>query len=194
VSHLKEVSLNEKTFTPFADARRMFGFVPNFYKAQSLRPDVIETECAFVGSVLEKEGALTRRQKEYIFIVCSAANLSTYCLAAHCEIVRGLGMTDPKVEQIAMDHMKTDLSIPDKVLLTFARKMNDDTFKFGRDDIERLRPYGFGDEAILETMLVVSLAKWANFLSHALGAEPDFDLPKTLVLPQTPAESTKTAT
>jgi len=49
-------------------------------------------------------GALTRRQKEYIFLVCSAANLSTYCVTAHCEMVRMLGLEGPEPEQIAVDH------------------------------------------------------------------------------------------
>ena len=184
MSHLKQVPLDENTFAPFAATKAMFGFVPNFYKAQSLRPDIIEAETGLVGAIFIKEGVLTRKQKEHIFVVCSAANLSTYCLAAHCEIIRLLGLTDPAVEQIAMDYQSTDLSIPDKMLLQFALKLNNDTLKFGRADIDRLRPYGFGDEAILEILLVVSLAKWANLLSHALGAHPDFDLPKGLKLPR----------
>ena len=69
-----------------------FGFVPNFYRAQTMRPDLIDAEAQLVNAILVKEGALTRRQKEYIFLVCSAANLSTYCLTAHCEIVRMMGI------------------------------------------------------------------------------------------------------
>ena len=69
-----------------------FGFVPNFYRAQTMRPDLIDAEAQLVEAILVKEGALTRRQKEYIFLVCSAANLSTYCLTVHCEMVRMMGI------------------------------------------------------------------------------------------------------
>jgi len=50
-----------------------------------------------VHALLVKEGALSRRHKEYIFLVCSAANLSTYCVTAHCEIVRMLGLKGRQV-------------------------------------------------------------------------------------------------
>ena len=78
MSFLREVPLDENEFPPFATARKAFGFVPNFYRAQTLRPDLIEAETRLVGSVLLQAGALSRAQKEYIFLVCSAANLSTY--------------------------------------------------------------------------------------------------------------------
>ncbi len=69
-----------------------FGFVPNTYRDQKIRPDLIEAQINLVGALLVKEGALTRQQKEYIFLVCAAANLSTYCVTLHCEIVRMLGL------------------------------------------------------------------------------------------------------
>ena len=44
MSFLREVPLDEHEFPPFANARKAFGFVPNFYRAQTLRPDLIEAE------------------------------------------------------------------------------------------------------------------------------------------------------
>src|SRR5689334_2147895 len=44
-----------------------FGFVPNFYRAQTMRPDLIDAEAQLVDALLVKDGALTRQQKEYIF-------------------------------------------------------------------------------------------------------------------------------
>ena len=81
-----------------------FGFVPNFYRAQTMRPDLVDAEAQLVDAILVKQSALTRQQKEYIFLVCSAANLNTYCLTAHCEIVRMLGIEGPEPEQVALDH------------------------------------------------------------------------------------------
>lgn len=183
MSHLKEIPLDEKEFRPYAEAKEAFGFIPNFYRAQSMRPDIIEAEVNLVGAILMKEGALTRQQKEYVFLVCSAANMSTYCVTAHCEIVRALGLKGPAIEEIAINHMETDLPEADKELLTFALKLNGQTLKFGGSDVKRLRAYGFTDEGILEAMLVVSLAKWANLLSHGLGARPDFQVPQGMGLP-----------
>jgi len=183
MSYLKEVPLDESTFEPFAGAKREFGFVPNFYKAQTLRPDIIEAEVRLVESIVIKQGDLERRQKEYIFLVCSAANLNTYCVTAHCEIIRMLGLKGPALDKLALNHMATDLPIPDKMLLTFALKLNNDPMGFTEEDVARLRPYGFSDQAILEAVLMVSLSKWANILALGLGARPDFQVPKGMGLP-----------
>ena len=159
-----------------------FGFVPNFYRAQTMRPDLIDAEAQLVEAVLVKEGALTRRQKEYIFLVCSAANLSTYCLAAHCEIVRMLGIEGPEPEQIALDHTAAKIPVPFKALLNFAAKLNGQPTKITKRDVDVLHTYGYTDQQIMEAVLMVGLAKFANFVAFGLGASPDFD-PSDIILP-----------
>src|SRR5262249_6330761 len=96
MGYLQEIELNPRNFAPFAQWMELFGFIPNLFKAQTLRPDFIETEAALAGAILMKEGALSRAQKEYVFLVCSAANLSTYCVTAHCEMIKTLGLKGPE--------------------------------------------------------------------------------------------------
>jgi uncharacterized peroxidase-related enzyme len=158
-----------------------FGFVPNFYRAQTMRPDVIDAEAQLVNAILVKEGALTRQQKEYIFLVCSAGNLSTYCLSAHCEMVRMLGIEGPEPEQIALDHTAAKIPIGLKALLNFAAKLNGQATKITKRDIDVLRTYGYNDQQIMEAVLMVGLAKFANFVSFGLGTAPDFDPSKELL-------------
>src|SRR3989442_16031799 len=90
MTYLRNQPYEDKDFPAFAAIREQFGFLPNFFPAQTMRPDFVEGEINLMAAILLKEGALARRQKEYIFLVCSAANLSTYCVTAHCEIVRML--------------------------------------------------------------------------------------------------------
>jgi uncharacterized peroxidase-related enzyme len=174
MSYVREEPVDEKEFRPFALCNAAFGFIPNFFRAQTMRPDLVDAEVTLVGSVMVTEGALSRKQKEYVFLVCSAANLSTYCVTAHCEIVRMLHIQGPEPEQVAVDHNRTDIPVRDKALLNFALKLNSQPTKFGRQEVEGLRTYGFSDEQILETVVVVGLAKFANFISFGLGTVPDF--------------------
>jgi len=178
MSYLREAPLDETNFPLFADVKRQFGFIPNFYKAQTTRSDLIEAEAQLVNAILIRDGALTRKQKEYIFLVSSAANLSTYCVTAHCEIVRMLGIEGPEPEQIAVDHIATDLPLVMKALLNFAVKLNAEPTKVSRVDIDGLRTYGYSDEQILETVVMVGLAKFANYTAFGLGTIPDFDSSK----------------
>jgi len=174
MSYLREEPLNAENFPPFAMANAAFGFIPNLFRSQTMRTDLIEVEMALVNAILIREGALTRQQKEYIFLVCSAANLSTYCVTAHCEIVRMLKIHGPEPEQVAVDHTHTDLPMRDKALLNFALKLNGQPKAFGSRDVEGLRPYGFRDEQILEAVATVGLAKFANTVAFGLGTLPDF--------------------
>jgi len=152
-----------------------FGFVPNFYRAQTMRPDLVDAEAQLVGTALVKDGALTRQQKEYIFLVCSAANLSTYCLTAHCEIVRMLGIEGPEPEQVAFDHTAAKIPVPLKALLNFAAKLNGQPARISKRDIDVLRTYGFNEQQIMEAVVMVGVAKFANLVAFGLGTAPDFD-------------------
>jgi len=40
---------------------------------------------------------------------------------------------------------------------------------------DALRTYGYTDEQILETIVMVGLAKFANHIAFGLGTVPDFD-------------------
>jgi uncharacterized peroxidase-related enzyme len=178
MSYLPLVSPDEKTSAIFENIKAGIGFIPNFFRAQTMRPDFVETEVQLMAAILLKDGALTRQQKEYLFLVCSAANLNTYCVTAHCEIVRMLRIEGPEPEQIALDHGATNLPLALKALLNFGRKLNDCPTKLGHEDIDALRTFGFSDQQIMETIVVVGFAKFANFVSFGLGTVPDFP-PKT---------------
>lgn len=175
MSYLQEVPPDEKTSATFKNIKDAFGFIPNFFRAQTMRPDLIDAEVRLTDAILLNEGALTRQQKEYIFLVCSAANLSTYCVTAHCEMVRMLRIEGPEPEQVAVDHTSTTLPMPLKALLNFAVKLNGQPTKVAAADIEALRTYGFSDQQIMETVIVVGFAKFANFVAFGLGTVPDFD-------------------
>src|ERR1700722_19899846 len=124
MGYLREEPLDEANFPLFAEIKSQFGFIPNFFRGQTIRTDLIEAQDFLANTILVKEGALTRQQKEYVFLVCSAANLSTYCVTAHCEMVRMLGVEGPEPEQIAVDYASANLPLIQKALLTFVAKLN----------------------------------------------------------------------
>jgi uncharacterized peroxidase-related enzyme len=174
MAYLRNQSYDEKDFPAFAAIREQFGFLPNFFPEQAARPDLVDLEIGMTANLVVKQGALERRQKEYIFLVCSAANLSTYCVTAHCEIVRMLKLEGPEPEQIAIDHAHAKIPIADKALLNFCTKLNGEPSKIGPNDIEALRTFGFTEQQILEAILIVGWAKFANVVAFGLGTVPDF--------------------
>jgi RNA polymerase sigma-70 factor (ECF subfamily) len=166
-----------KTFAPFVFFQKSHGFVPNFFRAQTLRPDVLEAEAEAVARILLPEDVLSRVQKECILLAVSAANLNSYCVAVHCNMLRGLGLSPEEGDQVAMDHHQSCISQADKALLDFALKLGARPSEFCREDVERLRTAGFTEEQILECVAVTALNNFANTVQMGLGILPDFEPP-----------------
>jgi RNA polymerase sigma-70 factor (ECF subfamily) len=121
------------------------------------------------------EDVLAQIRKECVLLVNAAANLNTYCVAAHCETLRLLGMPPDESDQIAVDHHQADLSEADKALLDFALRLGAWPAEFGREDIHRLQAHGFTGEQILESVVVTAFGNFLTTLTAGLGTIPDFE-------------------
>jgi RNA polymerase sigma-70 factor, ECF subfamily len=170
--YLSSVERWTEAFPPILQKR--FGYIPNIFRAQTLRPDLIQAEVDAFSKVLQPEDALSHVQKECILLVGSAANLNTYCVAAHCEMLRHIGnLPMEESDQIAVDHHQANLSQADKTLLDFALKLTARPSEIGRDDIDSLRRVDFTEEQILEATAVTALNNFFNTLQMGLGTTPD---------------------
>ena len=89
-----------------------------------------------------------------------------------------LGIDGPEPEQIAFDYTATNLPMKFKALLNFGLKLNSQPRGIGPDDIDDLRTFGYSEQEILEAILVVAVAQYANVVSLGLGTIPDFDSSK----------------
>lgn len=173
--YLRQAELSAENFPPFAFFRERFGFIPSIFRFQTLRPDVIEAEADLVRGVLVPEDLLSHFQKECMLLVGSAVNLNTYCVAAHCEMLRAMGVPLEMSDQIAVDHHLADLSTADMAVLDFARKLTARPREFHSGDIETLRNHGFSGEHVLEVVAVVALNNFFNTLQMGLGTTPDIE-------------------
>jgi RNA polymerase sigma-70 factor, ECF subfamily len=180
--YLDAPDLKADTFAPFAFLRARFGFIPNVYRAQSSRPDVIESEVEAIRLVLLTDDHLTRLQKERILLVVSAANRNAYFVAVNSEILRTLGISPDDADRIAVAYRQAGLTATDTALLDFALKLALGPLEFGAQDVERLRRHSFTDEQILEAVVITSLANFLNTLQFGIGAKADFP-PRNVFLP-----------
>jgi len=142
-----------------------------------LRPDLLQAELEAVGSILLPEDVLTRVQKESILLAVSAANLNSYCVAVHCNMLRGLGLSAEEADQIAVDYRLSNLSKADVALLDFVVKLGTHFSEYSPEDAAKLAAFGFTREQILEATVVTALNNFANTLQMGLGIEPDFEPP-----------------
>jgi len=154
--------------------KRNFGLVPKVYRAQLLRPDLVDGEVQLLDRLLFAKGALSRVQKEFILLVVSAENNNSYFAALHGQTLQFLGVKPDKSQQVTIDHREANLPEPEIALLDFARKLASQPRSFTELDVESLRKSNFNDEQILEAVLMVGLAQLLNCIQMGLGTEPDF--------------------
>src|SRR5690349_7562537 len=84
--------------------KRHYGFVPRIFRAQMARPDLVESEAKLVETLLFRNGALTRLQKEFILLVVSGANQNSYLAAIHSKTLQFLGVKQQDADLITIDH------------------------------------------------------------------------------------------
>ncbi|HEX2712827.1 MAG TPA: peroxidase-related enzyme [Candidatus Acidoferrales bacterium] len=174
---LPTVYRSPRAFAPFLLLQKSHGYIPNFFRAQARWPDVLEAETDAVGRILMPEDVLSRLQKECVLLAVSGANLNSYCVAVHCNLLRGLGMSAEEGDQIAVDHHQASLPKADMALVDFALKVGVRPSESCREDIARLRGLGFTEEQVLEGVVVTALNNFANTLQMGLGIVPDFEPP-----------------
>ena len=162
-------------FGPYAALRVQLGFVPNLFRAQGLRPDLIDAEVQALERILFTEDILSRVQKENILLAVSAANLNTYFVAVHRQVLSALGVPWEDADQIADDLQSASISLADKALLSEVRKLAP---ALGRSespfDTQALQTHGFSKPQVLETLAMAALTNFLNTLQAGLGAVPDF--------------------
>ena len=154
--------------------KRNFGLAPKIYRAQAIRPDLVDAQIRFLDQLLFSKGSLSRVQKEFILLAVSAENNNSYFAALHCQTLQFLGVKPEQSQQITTDHRDANLSNADVVLLDFARKLASSPQSFTEVDVESLRDAAFNDEQILEAVLMVGLTQLLNCVQMGLGTEPDF--------------------
>ncbi|HSE20700.1 MAG TPA: sigma-70 family RNA polymerase sigma factor [Pyrinomonadaceae bacterium] len=161
--------------------KNTFGFVPNVFRDQMLRTDIVQAEAKLIDSLLLKQRALTRFQKECILLVVSAANSNAYSVALFGQTLQILGTSSEESDRIAIDYQGSKLSEANKALVTAVKKLVETPTSFCEDDIASLASQGFTQEQILESILVTGLANFLNTVQIGLGALPDF--PQRIVFP-----------
>lgn len=86
------------------------GFVPNVFLALAHRPDECRAFIAYHDALMEREGGLSRAEREMIVVATSAANDCLYCVVAHGALVRVRAKDALVADQIAVDHRTADIT------------------------------------------------------------------------------------
>src|SRR5256885_9449486 len=119
------------------------GFVPNVFLTLAYRPDEFRAFFAYHDALMEKDGGLSKAEREMIVVATSAANQCQYCVVAHGAILRIRAKNPLVADQIAVNYRKADITPRQKAMLDFAMKVSAEAHKISDDDFVELGRHGF---------------------------------------------------
>lgn len=157
----------------FQQIRELYGFLPNYFQALGPLPHVIERERALAG-VLLSDGELPATLKEQIVLVVSGINSSSYCVAAHLELLRRLGIEKSLGRKLATDYPNAPVGNKEMALFRFADKLTRNPSAVAKVDADAVLHAGWSEAALIETVLTVAWSNFVNRVAFGLGLFADF--------------------
>ena len=149
------------------------GFVPNVFLTLAHRPDEFRAFFAYHDAVMEKEGALTKAEREMIVVATSGANQCQYCVVAHGAILRIRAKNPLIADQVAVNYRKADITPRQKAMLDFALKVARQAEEIGDEDFAALKEHGFTDEDIWDIGAISALFALSNRMANLTNMRPN---------------------
>ena len=149
------------------------GFIPNVFLMLAHRPDEFRAFMAYHDALMDKEGGLTRAEREMIVVATSAANQCQYCIVAHGAILR-VRAKDPLIaDQIAGNYRKADITPRQRAMLDFAMKVSRQAQAVDEADSAALRGHGFSDDDIWDIAAISAFFGMSNRLANFTNLRPN---------------------
>ena len=149
------------------------GFVPNVFLALAHRPAEFRAFFAYHDALMDKEGGLTKAEREMIVVATSGANQCQYCVVAHGAILRIRAKNPHVADQVAVNYRKADITPKQKAMLDFAMKVSRRAEEIGEADFEAMRAAGFGDEDIWDVGAIAAFFALSNRMANLTDMRPN---------------------
>lgn len=151
-------------------AQANLGYVPNYAKVFSLRPEVMGAWSGLLASI---RGHMDLRRYELVTLAAARALHSSYCMLAHGTILRRQFYGPEQLAAIAGGTADAGLEPAEAAMMAFAERVAKDASSITASDVEGLRAHGFTDAEIFDIAAAAAARCFFSKLLDALGAEPD---------------------
>jgi uncharacterized peroxidase-related enzyme len=149
------------------------GFVPNVFLTLAWRPDEFRAFFAYHDALMDKDGGLTKAEREMIVVATSAANQCHYCVIAHGAILRIRAKNPVIADQIAVNYRKADITPRQRAMLDFAMKVSRDAEAVSERDMADVSGHGFSDDDIWDITAIAAFFALSNRLANVSGMRPN---------------------
>ena len=149
------------------------GFVPNVFLTLAHRPDEFRAFFAYHDALMEKDGGLTKAEREMIVVATSSANQCQYCVIAHGAILRIRAKNPLIADQIAINYRKADITPRQRAMLDFAMKVALEAQAVDDADFKTLESHGFSDDDIWDITAIAAFFALSNRIANVTGMRPN---------------------
>jgi len=152
------------------------GFVPNVFLTLAHRPAEFRAFFAYHDALMIKDtGSLTKADREMIVTATSAKNSCLYCVVAHGALLRIYSKQPLVADQVAVNHLKADITPRQKAMLDFAIKVCLQSDQVDDEDYAVLNGYGFDDEDIWDITAITAFFGLSNRIANVISMRPNDD-------------------
>ena len=149
------------------------GFVPNVFLALAHRPDEFRAFFAYHDALMEKEGGLSKAEREMIVVATSGANQCQYCVVAHGAILRIRAKNPLVADQVAVNYRKADITPRQKAMLDFAMKVSTEAGTISEADFAEVASHGFSDDDVWDIAAIAAFFALSNRMANVTAMRPN---------------------
>jgi len=173
VTYIKTISEEQaenQVLEQYQAALKSIGYVPNYIKTYSLKPQVYDAWLKLIGAI---RSSMRMRRYELVTFAAAMKLECTYCMLAHGAILRKNFFSTDQLIAIVKDFRNAGLPAEEVTLMAFAQKIIEMAHLVDETDIKELQKLGLTDEEILDVVLATTARSFFSKTLDALGAPPD---------------------
>lgn len=154
----------------YHNALGTLGYVPNYVKVFSTRPEVYAAWNSLISTIRSK---MRLRRYELVTFAAAQALECAYCMLAHGATLRKNFFNLEEMLALIADYRNAGLTPQEVALMSFSRKITLQAHLVNDKDYEELRSFGLVDEEILDVILAVTARSFFSKTLLAVDAFPD---------------------
>jgi uncharacterized peroxidase-related enzyme len=166
-------SLPDDIRSRLLEVQEKSGFVPNVFLTLAYRPDEFRAFFAYHDALMDKEGGLTKAEREMIVVATSSANQCHYCVIAHGAILRIRAKNPQIADQIAVNYRKADITPRQKAMLDFAMKVSTSAQTISEADFSAIAAHGFSDDDVWDIAAIAAFFALSNRIANVTAMRPN---------------------
>ena len=148
--------------------------MPNVFRALARRPAELRAFLDYHDALMEREGGLSKAERELVVVATSGANHCVYCVVAHGAILR-IRAKDPEIaDRVATNPWTAPLPPRERAIVDLALVLATEPARLSAEHLDAARAAGLDDDEIWDVGAITALFALSNRMAHltALRAEP----------------------